>query len=132
MDDEVDWQTLEERAWAARENAYAPYSQFSVGAAVVTDSGQVFTGGNIENASLGLTICAERVAISGAVQAGCRRFAGIIIVTKMEEPVAPCGACRQFISEFSRDLPVVSVGRDGDRRSWSLSELLPVRFERFS
>ena len=132
MDDEVDWQTLEERAWAARENAYAPYSQFSVGAAVVTDSGQVFTGGNIENASLGLTICAERVAISGAVQAGCRRFAGIIIVTKLEEPVAPCGACRQFISEFSPDLPVVSVGRDGDRRSWSLSELLPMRFERFS
>lgn len=132
MNREIDWETLERCAWTARANAYAPYSRFTVGAAVITDSGQVFTGGNVENVSLGLTMCAERVAISTAVQSGFRRFAGMMVVTESEQPVAPCGACRQFISEFSPDLPIVCVGQGGGRKSWLLSELLPSPFTRFS
>jgi cytidine deaminase len=74
MGAEIDWKPLEERAWVARDRAYAPYSKFAVGAALLTDSGEIFSGCNIENVSFGLTICAERVAVSAAIQAGCRKF----------------------------------------------------------
>ena len=130
MGEQVDWKALEKRAWAARERAYAPYSKFSVGAALLADSGEIFAGANVENVSFGLTICAERVAVSTAVAAGCRQFCAIAVVADTEMPVIPCGACRQFLAEFSPALAVLCVGRGGLCRSWSLSALLPSPFDR--
>src|SRR5438067_8304073 len=85
----------------ARAMAYAPYSKFAVGAAVLTQSGQVFSGCNIENISFGLTICAERAAVCAAVASGFRDFSQIVIVADTKEPISPCGACRQVLAEFS-------------------------------
>jgi cytidine deaminase len=132
MGAQIDWKSLEERAWAARERAYAPYSKFAVGAALLADSGVIFTGCNVENVSFGLTICAERVAVSAAISAGCRQFSGIAVVADTEVPVIPCGACRQFLAEFSPSLAVYCVGRDGVHRSWLLSVLLPAPFDRIA
>ena len=87
-------------AQAARDNAYAPYSKFKVGAAVETVDGEIFTGCNIENASYGLTCCAERNAVFAAVCSGVRRFKTLCVVADTDEPVAPCGACRQVLAEF--------------------------------
>lgn len=87
-------------ARAARDNAYAPYSKFKVGAAVETVDGEIFTGCNIENASYGLTCCAERNAVFAAVCSGVRRFKTLCVVADTDEPVAPCGACRQVLAEF--------------------------------
>src|SRR6478609_7284214 len=92
---------LFEKAAIARLSAYAPYSDFRVGAALLTESGKVFTGGNVENISYGLTICAERAAVFAAVQAGEREFKAIAIVADTGEPISPCGACRQVLAEFS-------------------------------
>ena len=125
---EIDWALLVERAWAARTQSYAPYSKFAVGAALLAESGDVYSGCNVENVSLGLTICAERSAIVAAVQAGCRKFSGIAIVADTDSPVVPCGACRQFLAEFEPSLPIHTVGRGGQSRSWLLSELLPLPF----
>ncbi|MGI9027210.1 MAG: cytidine deaminase [Burkholderiaceae bacterium] len=116
---------------AAREasaRAYAPYSRFHVGAAVLADDGRVFTAANVENASYGLTSCAERNAIFAAVSAGARRIVGVAIHTPTAQPVSPCGACRQVIQEFGPDATVVSCC-DGDGcSSWSVEELLPGAF----
>ena len=128
MGTQIDWKALEKRAWAAREQAYAPYSKFAVGAALLAYSGEIFTGCNVENVSFGLTICAERIAVSTAVQAGCRQFAAIAVVADTECPVAPCGACRQFLAEFNPSLSIYSAGRSGVNDSWSLSTLLPSPF----
>ena len=87
-------------ALAARENAYAPYSKFKVGAAVETADGHIFTGCNVENASYGLTCCAERNAVFAAIGSGARSFKALCVVADTEEPVAPCGACRQVLAEF--------------------------------
>lgn len=125
----IDWEALAKCAWAARRRAYAPYSGFAVGAAVLGNSGEIFSGCNIENSSLGLTICAERVAVSTAVQAGCCQFAAMAMVAETDSPVAPCGACRQFLAEFNPLLPVYSAGRDGVHASWSLATLLPSPFK---
>lgn len=114
-------------ARAARERAYAPYSAFPVGAAVRTDAG-TFTGANVENASYGLSICAERVAAASAVASGARRIEAVALATAARTPTTPCGACRQFLYEFNPDMTVVSEGRDGDRRRWRLSELLVEGF----
>lgn len=114
-------------ARAAREQAYAPYSQFRVGAALLTAEGAVFTGCNVENASYGLTICAERAAACAAVAAGARRFRRIVVATDSDPPAAPCGACRQVLSEFGPDAEVVAVGPARELR-WTLRELLPAAF----
>src|SRR5882762_2288030 len=125
---EVDWALLVERAWAARTRSYAPYSKFAVGAALLAESGDVYSGCNVENISFGLTICAERSAVVAAVQAGCRRFSGIAIVADTDSPLLPCGACRQFLAEFEPSLPIHTVGRGGQSGSWLLSDLLPLPF----
>jgi cytidine deaminase len=112
-------------AAAARNQAYAPYSNFMVGAAVEAKSGAVFVGSNIENVSYGLTICAERVAVGSAVAAGEREFVAIAVVADTTEPIVPCGACRQFLAEFARDLIIVSATTGGARKIENLSDLLP-------
>lgn len=118
---------LESEAWAVRDRAYAPYSKFRVGAAIEAEDGRVFTGCNVENASYGLTICAERAAVVQAVGAGVRRFRRVVVVTESEPPAAPCGACRQVLWEFGPDLVVEAVG-PRSRKQWRMSELLPDGF----
>jgi cytidine deaminase len=113
------------RALTARSEAYAPYSKFAVGAAVKCKSGAVFGGAKIENRSFGLTICAERVAVGAAVAAGKRGFVAIAVTANSDEPIVPCGACRQFLAEFNPDLIIVSATVRGDRKIDSLSRLLP-------
>jgi cytidine deaminase len=112
-------------ALAARSKAYAPYSKFAVGAAVKCKSGAIFVGANIENRSFGLTICAERVAIGAAVAAGERDFVAMAVTADSDEPIVPCGACRQFLAEFAPDLAIVSATVRGQRKVDSLLRLLP-------
>src|SRR6266487_34195 len=116
---------LTRSALKARLQAYAPYSKFAVGAAVQCKSGAVFTGSNIENISYGLTICAERIAIGSAVAAEEREFVAIAVVADTIEPIVPCGACRQFLAEFSPDLIIVSATLTGNRKIDNFSHLLP-------
>lgn len=117
-----------EAARAARDNAYAPYSGYRVGAALEADDGRIFVGANVENASFGLTNCAERVALGAAIAAGARRFRRLVVVTDSVPPASPCGACRQALAEFGRGLLVEAVGRRAARR-WTLDELLPDGFD---
>jgi cytidine deaminase len=128
MSGEIDWELLAERAWSARKQAYAPYSGFSVGAALLVESGEVYAGCNVENISFGLTICAERSAAMAAIQAGSRKFTGIAIVADTKTAVVPCGACRQFLAEFNPSIPIQTFGRGGVSGYWLLSDLLPSPF----
>jgi|SRR5882762_7981283 cytidine deaminase len=116
---------LIEAAAAARSAAYAPYSKFAVGAAVLTKSGKIFSGCNVENISLGLTICAERSAIAAAVTAGTRDLIMIAVVTESKNPAVPCGACRQVMSEFNPRMKIVAATTNGKSEEFELSELLP-------
>ena len=119
---------LRERAFGAMARAYAPYSRFRVGAALLATDGSVTEGCNVENASFPAGICAERSAIAAAVARGNRAFDSITIATEAEEPTPPCGICRQVLVEFSPHLLVVAVTRDGREARWSLDELLPKAF----
>ena len=113
----------------ARENAYVPYSKFPVGAALLAEDGTVFHGCNVENASYGLTNCAERTAIFKAVSQGVKNFKAIAIVADTEGPCAPCGACRQVIAEFcDGDMPVYLTNLKGDVQETTVRELLPGAF----
>jgi cytidine deaminase len=121
--------SLVEAARAVQLRAYAPYSHFRVGCALEAEDGRVFAGCNVENASYGLTICAERAAVCAAVAAGAHRFRRVVVVSDADPPAAPCGACRQVLSEFGRDLRVDGVGAAGTV-SWTIAELLPSAFGR--
>ena len=124
-------ENLEELVAAARDastRAYSPYSRFNVGAALRASDGRVFTGCNVENASYGLTVCAERNAIFSAVGAGARNVLTLVIYTPTEAPVTPCGACRQVLAEFGPSADVVSTCAGEQRLSFRASELLPHGF----
>jgi cytidine deaminase len=119
---------LERTALGARRRAYAPYSGFRVGAAVLA-GGKVFPGANVENASYGVTLCAERVAVAAAVVAGARRLDAVAVASGTEEPTPPCGVCLQTLAELGApSLPVLLVGARGRRVETTLGELLPRAF----
>ena len=122
---------LEELVAAARDastRAYSPYSRFPVGAAVRSADGRLFTGCNVENASYGLTVCAERNAIFAAAGAGARELLTVVIYTPTESPVTPCGACRQVLFEFGKNADVVCTCAGGSRETYKASALLPHAF----
>ena len=119
---------LRDAAREASTRAYVPYSNFRVGAALLTTDGAVVTGCNVENAAYPSSLCAERGAVMTAVAQGRRAFALLAIATEAEEPTPPCGQCRQVLVEFAPELPIVSVARDGRLARWSLRELLPMPF----
>jgi cytidine deaminase len=116
----------------ARENACADYSHFKVGAALVSASGKVYTGCNIENSTYGLTVCAERVALWKALSEGERQFTQIAVVTSSESPASPCGACRQLLWEYCGDIEVVLANVQGLRKTLRLTEIFPSPFDRRS
>lgn len=128
----IHWDALVEAAKEARNNAHAPYSGFQVGAAVLSGSGQIYAGCNVENASYGLTICAERTAIGNMVSHGERNIRAIVVVTDAPEPTPPCGMCRQVLAEFADDIPVylASTRKDVLPRTTSLAQLMPQAFRR--
>ena len=115
-------------AHKAAEFAYAPYSQFYVGAALLTDDGKIFTGCNIENASFGAANCAERTAVFKAVSEGCRKFTAIAVVNKNGGLTFPCGICRQVLAEFSPGIDVILEDENGIPKIYRLTELLPCSF----
>ena len=119
---------LKEAARAAMKNAYCEYSQFAVGAAVLTESGEIFVGCNVENASYGLTMCAERNAIFQALAQGHRDLKAVVVVMPTETPTPPCGACRQVINEFNPVADIFSFGEKDVVQQFTLSELLPQAF----
>lgn len=123
---------LIKKAKKARERAYAPYSKFKVGAALLTKKGKVYTGANVENATLGLTVCAERVALFKAVTNGEKNFVKIAVVADKDEPITPCGACLQVLSEFTSDLKIVCANLKGKTKRYNLRELLPEAFGKFN
>jgi cytidine deaminase len=128
----ADYRELIEAARAARENAYAPFSHFQVGAAVRTRSGRMIGGCNVENASYGLTVCAERVAIFKAISEGEREFDAIAVVTDADRLTPPCGACRQIIWEMCGNVEVVLANLKGQVEVHRMKDLLPLPFDKSS
>ena len=123
-------QELAAAAWAARENAVADFSRFRVGAALETTERKIFNGCNIENATYGLTVCAERVALWKALSEGHRSFRRLVVAADTDHPTPPCGACRQLLWEFCGDIPILLVYRRGQRETVQLRDLLPRPFDR--
>jgi len=119
---------LIEAACEAQSNAYAPYSDFKVGAALWGDDGQIYTGVNVENCSHGLTVCAERSTVSNAVSHGCKSFKKLVIYSSCSPPATPCGACRQVLFEFTPDLEILCVNNSDETNHYTLSQLLPDAF----
>ncbi len=134
MAHQIDHDALIEAATEAHARAYAPYSHFQVGAALLGESGRIYRGCNVENVSYGLTSCAERNAVFGAVLAGEASLRAVAVVTGAATPTAPCGACRQVLVEFARhgDMEVILATLDGARTLTTLSALLPLSFREFS
>lgn len=120
---------LTSAATEARENAHAPFSNFRVGAAVEDDQGRIHTGCNVENATYGLTVCAERVAIFKAISEGARQFTRVAVVADTEELTPPCGACRQILWEFCGDVEIVLANLNGKTETLRLGTLLPRAFD---
>ena len=120
--------SLREAALRALDNAYAPYSNFRVGAALRTKDGQIITGCNMENSAYGLAICAETLAVASAVSQGLTDFDEMAIATEDSGPTPPCGACRQVLNEFAPKIRISSYTRDGQEAAWTLDELLPHAF----
>jgi cytidine deaminase len=112
-------------ALEVRDRAYAPYSRFAVGAALLSASGAIFTGTNVENVSLGLTICAERAAVSAAIASGEKDFVAIGLISDSSEPAVPCGACRQVLAEFNPTMTIITSTVGGRIQEFQLNELLP-------
>jgi cytidine deaminase len=124
----IDWPRLRAAAEAVRRHAYAPYSNFQVGAALLTENGRIFTGCNVENASFGLTVCAERNAVFAAVAQSALRFVALAVVSSAATPVTPCGACRQVLSEFPPDFALRCYGDEDTEIACTSKELLPYAF----
>jgi len=124
----VDWAKLKAAAEDVRKRAYAPYSKFLVGAALLAEDGTVITGANVENASYGLCICAERSAIAAAVSQGKKKFSAIAIVAGDDAPASPCGMCRQVLAEFAPQMPVRCYATNGKELATTVAELLPYGF----
>ncbi len=126
----IDVEELIQRAGTARDRAYAPYSRFQVGAALAA-GGKVFEGANVENASYGLATCAERAAVVAAANAGERAIEAIAVCTGSSPPSSPCGSCRQILLELAPDparVRVIAVNPAGERREWTLAQLIPDGF----
>jgi cytidine deaminase len=122
---DINYKSLLEAAATARSHAYAPYSRFAVGAAVLTKSKKIFAGSNVENVSLGLTICAERAAVASAVANGERELTAVGIIADASVPPLPCGACRQVLAEFNPEMLIVTSTTAGQIETVKLSDLLP-------
>ncbi len=124
----IDWDKLISAAKGVRKNAYAKFSGFEVGAALLADDGSVITGCNVENSSFGLTMCAERTAVFKAISEGHRNFIAIAIVSDSDLPARPCGACRQVLYEFNPDLEIACANVNGTVDKFNLSDLFPEGF----
>jgi cytidine deaminase len=126
--DEAGRARLVEAARAAMAMSYSPYSGFPVGAALLTEAGDVIVGTNVENASYSLTLCAERAAVARAVARGVRRFRAVAVASRGRPPASPCGACRQVLAEFSPGMEVLVAGVEGAYSRYLLTDLLPAAF----
>jgi cytidine deaminase len=122
------WERLAQAALEARRNAYAPYSRFKVGAALLSREGEIITGCNVENASFGLCLCAERNALTTAVSAGSREYLAMAIATDCTPPAPPCGSCLQFMAEFCLDLDLLLINPKGEQRRTRLKKLMSAPF----
>jgi cytidine deaminase len=125
----IDWEPLIAAARAARERAHAPYSRFAVGAALLMEDGSIVTGCNVENRSYGLSLCAERNAVTAAVGRGLKRPQAVVVVTSSSPPSAPCGMCRETLRELVEDVPILLVNGEDERLERTLAELLPDSFD---
>jgi len=127
-EEDIDWDGLKAQAVAIQGRAYAPYSNFSVGAALLGENGKVYVGANVENASYGLCLCAERSALATAIADDCRRFSALAVVTPAKKVASCCGTCRQVLAEFPPSFPIRCFTNDGDEIVTSVEELLPYAF----
>ncbi|MBZ0114593.1 MAG: cytidine deaminase [Thermoanaerobaculia bacterium] len=124
----MDWDRLAAAALEVRGKAYAPYSHFEVGAALLTENDEIVVGCNVENRSYGLTVCAERTAVGSAVAAGYRNFKALAVATSASPPAPPCGMCRETLQEFAPNLPILLTNPQGERRTFVLTDLFPEPF----